>query len=61
MASHVIVNLLRPLAERTVFYFKMDTPAEIILFLFKTICHWNVLFHAKIIVSIISTIIYIPV
>jgi len=32
MASHVIVNLLRPLAERISFHCKIEPPAEIELF-----------------------------
>jgi len=48
MARHVIVNLLRPFTDRILFHFKMEPPAEIILFHCKTISRRNILFHAKI-------------
>jgi len=49
MARHVIVNLLCPFPENFLFHFKMKSPAQIKLFHCKTISHWNILFHAKII------------
>ena len=50
MARHVIVNLLRPFTARILSYFKVKPPAKIKLFYCKSISHWNILFHAKIII-----------